>query len=377
MKKLSLYVFLVLFFIYKSSAFPDNFQYNYVPNNPPIPDNVTYRGLNIDQWKTINKIGDPLNCQKQIYDLQQIKDFHVVTPENCKDNPFCINHALVDNKYVLLSKGVYVLEFPILLSGHKFNDKILIGDQKGEVIIDAKNVLKAIVLNGGSTVANLTIKNALHIGIDFFKLQNLIYRVVVMNTGVLDSSPYKNIYGHGFEQIKSTGENCLVSVESFNGYNKDGPSSVTRNGGNADGFTAKFGAHNITFIDAHAHHNSDDGFDFWKGGKKSEFPSIRVFYSSANFNGKHPTKRDGDGNGYKFGSANYLQKHKGKDKGARLIYGSVACGNKDKGFMRNRSRTKIIALGNDSKRNRKSYVKVSNKKVKDDKNLLRCSMFLN
>ena len=46
--------------------------------------------------------------------------------------------------------------------------------------------------------------------------------------------------------------------------------------------------------------------------------------------------------------------------------------------MRNKSPTKITALGNHSRRNRGgNYLKVSNKKVKNDKNLLKCSMFEN
>ena len=99
---------------------------------------------------------------------------------------------------------------------------------------------------------------------------------------------------------------------------------------------------------------------------------------NSNFNGKHPTKPNADGNGYKLGSANKYQKDRGKDWGTRLIYGSVACGNKMNGFDRNKSPAKIISLGNQSKKNRKdNFHKVSNKKIKDDKNLLKCSMFKN
>ena len=48
----------------------------------------------------------------------------------------------------------------------------------------------------------------------------------------------------------------------------------------------KYGAYNITFIDAHFHHNSDDGYDFWKGGDEAQIENdgvtIRIFYSSSN-----------------------------------------------------------------------------------------------
>ena len=101
--------------------------------------------------------------------------------------------------------------------------------------------------------------------------------------------------------VYSTGlnsrSNCIVSVEAFNGYNEkknSGQSKVKSpsKGGNADGFAVKFGAHDITFIDTHGHHNSDDGYDFWKAGADAPIepkePTIRIFYSSANLNGKNP-----------------------------------------------------------------------------------------
>ena len=59
-----------------------------------------------------------------------------------------------------------------------------------------------------------------------------------------------------------------------------------------------------------------------------------------------------------------------------MIYGSAACGNKMNGFDRNKSPVKIISIGNQSKKNKKNnFEKVKNKKIKDDNNLLKCSMF--
>ena len=374
MKKLSLCLFLILMFsFFTSHSFAEN-----IPRNDPVPEGVMYKGVNEEQWKIIEKIGDPLNCRKRVYDFQQITDYHVVSPEDCKKNKHCIQHALGKNKHVKLKEGNYKIYFWI-----NVDDQVLTGEN-GNVNINAEEVDTAVKVSNG-TIANLNINFANNVAVHV-KHNSLIYRVVAGNTGV-KSSTAKDGYGFSFWDYKKedparrkkfdTFKSCLVSLESFNGYNEKGYSKPTVKGGNADGFAIKFGASDVTLIDTHAHHNSDDGYDFWKGGEESETPVIRLFYASANYNGKHPTRPNGDGNGFKFGSSNKWAQNKGKDKGARLIYGSVACGNKDKGFMRNRSPTKIISLGNESKKNRGgNYQKVSKKKVKDDKNLLKCSMFL-
>jgi hypothetical protein len=135
----------------------------------------------------------------------------------------------------------------------------------------------------------------------------------------------KNSKGNGVRSRgKSSHSNCVVSVESAFGYNEVGNSSVTKKGGNADGFIVNHHAHNITFIDVHAHNNSDDGFDFWKGGLKNEKdpnePTIRIFYSSANQNGKNPFTLNKDGMGFKFGSWDQYEKYSGKDEGMSEIY---------------------------------------------------------
>ena len=65
----------------------------------------------------------------------------------------------------------------------------------------------------------------------------------------------------------------------YNGYNyTEDPERIARkgsdqsNGGHADGFRLHSGAYDYTFIDTHAHHNSDDGFDFMKTGRKTDIP---------------------------------------------------------------------------------------------------------
>ena len=91
------------------------------------------------------------------------------------------------------------------------------------------------------------------------------------------------------------------------------------------------------------------------------------------FNGKHPFKGNGDGQGFKLGGNYDL---KARDHGARLIYGSASCFNKHRGFDKNVSRAKMILLGNDAKKNKQNYKSVKNKKISDDDNLIKCSMFL-
>ena len=327
---------------------PDYVDTGNIPKNDPVPEGVMYRGINEEQWKIIEKIGDPLNCRKKVYDFQQITDYHVVSPEDCKKNKHCIAHALNKNQHVKLKEGNYKIYTSIYV-----DDKVLTGEN-GNVNINAEEVGTAVKVSNG-TLANLNINFANDVAVNV-KHNSLVYRVVAGNTGV---ESLKTTKGYGFivwelnRRLANIEEynifkSCLVSLESFNGYNEETSSSLqkgssakdvksTPRGGNADGFAIKYGASDVTLIDTHAHHNSDDGYDFWKGGIESETPVIRLFYASANFNGKHPTRSNGDGNGFKFGSPSDEQKDRGIDKGARLIYGSVACGNKRKGFDRNGS----------------------------------------
>ena len=53
-------------FLTSTYSFSENF-----PKNDPLPDGVMYKGVNEEQWNTIRKIGDPLDCQKKLYDFQK------------------------------------------------------------------------------------------------------------------------------------------------------------------------------------------------------------------------------------------------------------------------------------------------------------------
>ena len=78
--------------------------------------------------------------------------------------------------------------------------------------------------------------------------------------------------------------------------------------------------------------------------------------------------------GFKFGSKNKHNKPK-RDKGARLIYGSVACYNLTTGFDRNGTPMKVIGMNLSARGNgKKGYDNVGNKKS-SDKFKLNCKMF--
>jgi hypothetical protein len=340
------------------------------------------KGVSKEQWSIIKKIGDPLNCEERIAKLDNlvfpkitttangytIGGEYLITAEKFNKQKAILKRSLKKNKITVLDAGEYNIDETIKVR----NGAILVG--KEGVIINSSKVDNAFIINSGS-IKNLTIYNAQQVGVMVEK-EATVYNIVIKNTGV--NSPNNN-RGYG---VYSTGlnshSNCIVSVEAFNGYNEIANSKVTSKGGNADGFAVKFGAHDITFIDTHGHHNSDDGYDFWKAGDeapiKTKEPTIRIFYSSANLNGKNPLTPNADGNGFKFGSKNKHNKPK-RDKGARLIYGSVACYNTAIGFDRNGTPMKVIGMNLSARGNgKKGYDNVSNKRS-SDKFKLKCKMF--
>lgn len=316
----------------------------------------------------ISKIGDPLDCRTRIEKISQLEPGKILTHSEFLDEPWLLNQSVMSNKVVTLESGEYQIKETIRVP----NGHTIIGQEN--TIIDASRVAVGI-LNYGN-VTNLTVFQAKKIGIQVMSDSN-VFQVVVKNTGIGAPSNSKGDGIHSYG-LKSKG-NCVVSVESSHGYNEIGSSNVTKHGGNADGFTVKFGAHDITFVDTHAHHNSDDGYDFWKGGAGAKIepnnPTIRIFYSSANHNGKNPLTPNGDGNGFKFGSWDEYQKSKGKDLGQRLIYGSAACWNREKGFDRNRTSTKIIAKNLNASGNKLGYKDVSNFNRQKDPNNVTCDLF--
>ena len=292
------------------------------------------KGINDAQWKTISDIGDPQNCRTRIKSLEGVSG-KLITASEFARNPSVIANRLQTNKTVILSDGIFKLDRSIRLNGNN-----LIGSRN--TVLDATGLDFAIYAKS-SVVKNLRVKNANNVGITIYN-DVTVHNVIVENTGV---GALDNSRGHGFSiQDKTSINNCLVSVEAFNGFNNKGSGETTRNGGNADGFEIKYGANSVTLIDAHGHNNSDDGIDLWKMGDGTNFKTddviIRIYYSSANLNGKNPLTANGDGNGFKMGSRDKYQAPK-QDKGARLIYGSAACYNFANGFDRNGTKMKVFS----------------------------------
>ena len=338
-------------------------------NQPVFQDSEYIRGVQDAQWDVIEKIGDPQNCRSRIAKLDAITNGKLITANEFSKNPNAINAALSRHKVVFLSNGNYELKRPIMLNG-----QTLIGDDN--TILDAKNLKEAITARNAN-LKNIRLKNAGRAGIEI-KNDVTIKNVIVENTGV---NSVVNTRGHGFSVLGSSSKNnCLVSVEAFNGYNATGSSSNTEKGGNADGFQIKYGANGITLIDAHGHHNSDDGFDLWKSGDGTDVSPeqviIRIFYSSANLNGKNPLTPNGDGNGFKMGSSDKYQRPK-RDAGARLIYGSASCYNYARGFDRNNTTMKILASKLSSSGNGISDYSGFARYFSTDKDpfMLKCRMF--
>ena len=64
-----------------------------LPKFDPPPDEVVYRGVTEEQWETISRIGDPLNCRQRVYDLQNLDldEFYEITAEQFNKNPNLLN----------------------------------------------------------------------------------------------------------------------------------------------------------------------------------------------------------------------------------------------------------------------------------------------
>lgn len=350
----------------------------FMPKNEKLPEEVAYRGVSSEQWKIIEKLGDPLNCRKRVFELQnqKIENFKEVTTSDCKEDKDCINSALKKYPKVILRGGIYNLEKAIISI-----NRVLIGHPDELVIINAQKVQKGVWMSR-SVLGYLNILNAMNVGVRLVD-DNLVYRVVVGNTGVYNK---KSTRGIGVEQKKSG--DCIVSVESYGGFNHDiCPGCDPVKGGSADGFDAKHAATNATFIDVHGHHNSDHGIDFWNGGEfvdNDTPPVLRVFYSSAVKNGFNPHYKGGNGTGWKLDGEPQQVLEKNRHKG-RLVYGSASCFNREKGFEKP-GRTRLTFIANSSlnkkgdkegKPSREISISVWGNAKTDDPFIIKCSYFKN
>ena len=323
-----------------------------LPKFDTPPDEVVYRGVTEEQWETISRIGDPLNCRQRVYDLQSLNldEFYELKPKDCK-SPRCIADALSKNNKVILREGIYES------FGISMNNKFLIGHPDERIIINI--ISKTGVTMSNSVLSNIIIQNAGDIGISV-KNDNLINRVVVGNTGIHNKSSRRGI-GFLLAEWSGASNSCLVSAEAYNGYNYKSKHKFGGGGGSADGFSLKFSsAKNITFIDAHGHHNSDHGFDFFASGNKEKTPVVRMYYSSAIYN-RNPFKYGGDGGGIKIGGQRSDNEFNFTEVSStpRIFYSTVACYNP----------------GPDPNIHNKDYIKVKKIKSNDDPFKLKCKDF--
>jgi len=306
---------------------------NEVVNQAEV-EGVEYKGVTSAMWNEVNRqageFGDNNRCQERLASIPS--SGHVIGP--CNGN--CINEALANHNVVVLRPGTYRISSQI-----NFSDKTLVGLHPTEVVIDASAVDRAITLGSNSTISNLTLIDSRNSGI-FMTNNNNVYRVSVYRTGF---SAHQNNNGAGIMIYRGSG-NCIVSVESSDGYNEDGQGCAScANGGNADGIYSKFQSSNNSFIDTHAYRNSDDGFDFWE----STGP-MYVYFSSAFRNGVNLAGREtGDGNGFKLGRGSFPV----------YIYKSHAYNNPSRGFDVNGNTIEPIAISSESTGNRVDWVGIS------------------
>ncbi|HEX4351095.1 MAG TPA: right-handed parallel beta-helix repeat-containing protein, partial [Verrucomicrobiae bacterium] len=142
---------------------------------------------------------------------------------------------------------------------------------------------------------------------------NTVERCVIHESG--DSG--LNITASG---IELAGFNLILNCDSYRNFD------LGANGGNADGFTAKFivGQSNI-FRGCRSWNNSDDGWDFWRATNAILVDHCLTF--SNGFNVFGVTTFAGDGNGFKMGGDYQAGPHHYID--------CVSFGNRVNGFDQN------------------------------------------
>ncbi|MGC6518110.1 MAG: hypothetical protein ACON49_08835 [Candidatus Puniceispirillaceae bacterium] len=320
-----------------------------------MADEPTWRGMNDNQWQIIQKLDAGNECHKRINMLESLDlaTAHTLSLADYLEDNTIIEKALRAHDVVMLEEGVYpITGYGLTVRG----GAILLG--QGRVELDMSEVKKigsgthaSLTVTGASFIKDLTITNAPDAGIRM-KNGSTAYQITVRDSGKHSTVSTE---GAGFYlKGREAKDLCVVSAVSAGSYNLIGTSDATVRGGNADGFKVSFGAENVNLIDVHAFKNSDDGFDFWNAGQfllDKKAYAVRVFYSSATYNGVD----NGDGQGYKLGASN------GRDKGRRLVYGSAACKNRADGFTANNTIAKLEVKNLKSSNNRKkNYRKVAN-----------------
>ncbi len=152
---------------------------------------------------------------------------------------------------------------------------------------EASNKHGILINNSWWQVCGLEIVHAGHNGILINGSSNVVERCVIHESG-----------DTGLHITAGTGTlasfNLILNCDSYRNYDPGA------NGGNADGFTAKFnvGPGNV-FRGCRSWNNSDDGWDFWRATNAIVVDHCITF--SNGFNVFGVTTFSGDGNGFKMG----------------------------------------------------------------------------
>lgn len=230
-----------------------------------------------------------------------------------------INSAIASNNVVILTGGTYRPTSRISYAG-----KQIIGAPGTVNTIVGDLVDIAVTPGNNAVLANVIISNAngdgvntYHAPTDSGSVGALIYGVSVQKTGYYAT----NNDGSSGIRVSQGAHNCaIVSCEAFHTWNDIGGSNA--NGGNSDGINNSFDAVSNTFIDIHSYQNGDDGIDCWHGGTSFWYKI------NSHDNAKVPGRTNGgNGNGFKLGESNALQ---------RVFRGNIH-DNSEGGFVRNSS----------------------------------------
>jgi hypothetical protein len=160
-------------------------------------------------------------------------------------------------------------------------------------VLDGSSFSDNVILISGNfyQLYGLVFTNAGHNSIQIQGTNNTVERCVSLgarNTGFH--------IGGGSTSTCKPASNLFLNCDSLRSYDSD-------NGGNADGFSAKWslGPGNV-FSGCRAWENSDDGWDLWMGTSGVFITNCWAFRNGTNILGLVPFK--GNGNGFKLGGNN-------------------------------------------------------------------------
>ncbi|WP_041537132.1 right-handed parallel beta-helix repeat-containing protein [Pseudopedobacter saltans] len=196
--------------------------------------------------------------------------------------------AAAPGDQIKVSGTIYLTSTLQLLNSGTSSNKINFTTSNGG-ILDCSNISSGwgVKVNGSYwNITNLTIRNAPDCGI------------------VLQHGGYNYLYNlkthankdSGIQIYNGSNNNYVLSCQSYDNYD------VANGGENADGFACKLsGGVNNKFESCTANHNSDDGWDLY-----GQPYTVKILTCTATNNGYGT---NGDGNGFKLGSAGQTVAH--------------------------------------------------------------------